>query len=78
MAISFDGQQWTAEAVPVEKVRHAWCSIDKTCWAVTIDSLSEWQEGRGEVVEKEESSVRQYYDAAVEPGGAFWRALSQS
>ena len=48
----------------------------KTCWAVTIDSLSEWQEGGREAVENEESSVRQYYDVAVEPGGAFWLAAS--
>jgi hypothetical protein len=74
--VHFDGQQWTTEVVPVEKVRHAWWSVDKTCWAVTFDSLFEWQEGRGEVVENEESTVRQYHDAAVEPGGAFWLAAS--
>ena len=42
----------------------------------TIDSLFAWQEGGREVVENEESSVRQYYDVAVEPGGAFWLATS--
>jgi signal transduction histidine kinase len=76
MLVHFDGQHWTAEAVPVERVRHAWCSVDKTRWAVTIDSLSEWQEGGAEVVESEESSVRQFHDVAVEPGGAFWLAAS--
>ena len=76
MLVHFDGQHWTTEAVPMDKVRHAWCGVDKTCWAASVDSLSEWQEGRAEVVESEESSGRQYYDAAVEPGGAFWLAAS--
>ena len=76
MLVHFDGQHWTTEAVPVDRVRHAWCGVDRTCWAVTADALSEWQEGRGEAVEKEESSGRQYYDAAVEPNGAFWLAAS--
>src|ERR1039458_9052727 len=43
---------------------------------MTADSLSEWQEGRGEAVESEESSGRQYHDAAVDPNGAFWLAAS--
>jgi signal transduction histidine kinase len=76
MLAHFDGQHWTMEAIPVEKVRHAWWSVDKTCWALTLDSLSEWWEGRGDVVESEEGAVRQYHDAAVEPGSAFWLATS--
>ena len=74
--VHFNGQQWTTEAVPLERARHAWCSVDKTRWAITLDSLSEWQEGRGDMVESEESSGRQYHDVAVEPGGAFWLAAS--
>jgi signal transduction histidine kinase/ligand-binding sensor domain-containing protein len=74
--VHFDGQHWTTETVSVEGVRHAWCSVDQTCWAVTSNSLSSWPAGRGEAVESEESSVRQYYDVAVEPGGAFWLAAS--
>ena len=76
LLVRFDGQHWGAEIIPVEKARHAWCGPDKTCWAVTIDSLFAWQEGGREVVENNESSVRQYYDVAVEPGGAFWLATS--
>ncbi len=76
MLVHFDGQHWTAEAIPVNRVRHAWCSVDKTCWAATVDSLVEWPEGGGEVVENEEGPVRRYYDVAVEPGGAFWLAAS--
>ena len=44
--VHFDGQHWTAEAVPVERARHAWCSVDKTCWAATIDSLFRMGSGR--------------------------------
>jgi signal transduction histidine kinase len=73
---NFDGQHWTSEAIPVDKARHAWCTVDKTCWGATIDSLFAWQESGGEAYENDESSVRQYYDVAIEPGGAFWLATS--
>ncbi len=51
-------------------------AADRTDWAATIDSLFEWEPGGREVIESEESSARQYYDVAVEPGGAFWLATS--
>ena len=76
LLVHFDGQHWTSEAVPVDKARHAWCTVDQTCWGATIDALCAWQEGGREAVENEESSARQYYDLAVEPGGAFWLATS--
>jgi signal transduction histidine kinase/ligand-binding sensor domain-containing protein len=76
MLVHFDGQHWTSEAIPVDKARHAWCTVDQTCWAATIDSLCAWKEGGREAVENEENSVRQYYDVAVESGGAFWLATS--
>jgi len=72
----FDGQHWTAEAVPLEKVRYAWRGPDRTDWASTIDSLCEWEPGGREAIECEEGTARQYYDVAVEPGGAFWLASS--
>jgi signal transduction histidine kinase len=76
MLVHFDGQHWTPEAIPVERVRHAWCGPDKICWGATIDSLFAWPEGGREVGEYDESLARQYYDVAVEPGGAFWLATS--
>jgi signal transduction histidine kinase len=76
LLVHFDGQHWTSEAIPVDKARHAWCTVDQTCWAATIDSLCAWKKGGREAVENEENSVRQYYDLAVEPGGAFWLATS--
>ncbi len=72
----FDGRQWTAEAVPIEKIRHAWRGAASTSWATTIDSLFAWEAGGRGAVQSEEGSARQYYDLAVEPGGAFWLATS--
>jgi signal transduction histidine kinase/ligand-binding sensor domain-containing protein len=76
LLVRFDGQRWGSETIPVEKARHAWCGPDKTCWATTVDSLFAWQEGGREAVENNESSMRQNYDVAVEPGSAFWLATS--
>ena len=72
----FDGQHWTAEAVPIERARYAWRGPDKTDWAATIDSSANGNPAGGKLIESEEGSVRQYYDVAVEPGGAFWLASS--
>jgi len=76
LLVLFDGQHWTSEPIPVAKANHAWCTVDQTCWGTTIDSLFSWQEGERDVVENEESSVHQYYDVGIEPGGAFWLATS--
>ena len=72
----FDGQLWTTNSVRTEKIRHAWRGPDRTSWAATIDALYFREEGRGEMLENEEISARQYFDVAVEPGGAFWLATS--
>jgi signal transduction histidine kinase len=72
----FDGQRWTAEPVPIGRVRYAWRGPDQTDWAAAIDSLCEWEPGGREAIESEEGTERQYYDVAVEPGGAFWLASS--
>jgi signal transduction histidine kinase len=76
LLVRFDGQHWTAETVPVERARRAWRSVDNTCWAMTINSLFEWEAGAREATEAEEGSARQYYDMEVESGGAFWLATS--
>ena len=76
MLALFDGEHWSAEGVPVEKTRFAWRGPDKTDWAATINSFFEWEPGARDVIESEESSGRQFYDLAVEPGGAFWLATS--
>jgi len=76
MLALFDGEHWSAEVVPIEKTRFAWRGPSKTDWAATINSFFEWEPGERDVVESEESSGRQFYDLAVEPGGAFWLATS--
>jgi signal transduction histidine kinase len=76
LLVRFDGEHWTSEVIPIQRARYAWCGPDKTRWAATIDSLFAWQEGGQEVVENNESLVRQSYDVTVEPGGAFYLATS--
>ena len=73
----FDGQHWTAEAVPVERLRHAWCGPDQyLLGGARLTPCSSGKRAGREAMESEESSARQYYDVAVEPGGAFWLATS--
>ncbi len=74
--VQWDGQHWSAQAIPVEGARHAWCSANKTCWAVTTDSLFKWEAGTREAIPAERAPGRRYYDLAIEPGGAFWLATS--
>jgi signal transduction histidine kinase len=72
----FDGKTWNAETPRPERLRQAWRGPDHACWAMTIDSLIQWYEGRPELAENEEIYARQYFDVAVEPGGSFWLATS--
>ncbi len=72
----FDGTRWTTEVVPIEKTRFAWRGPDKTDWAATLTTLFEWEPGGRDAIEGDEGSVRQFYDLAPEPGGAFWLASS--
>lgn len=73
----FDGQDWTVDRLPPGRPRQVWCGPDQTRWAMTIDSLFEWDAGpRTEPAESDEIFARQYFDLAVEPGGDFWLATS--
>jgi signal transduction histidine kinase len=72
----FDGKSWTNDAALPPRVRHAWCNDNKTCWAVTPDSLFQGPRGAHELAENEEIGARQYFDVAVDPGGVFWLATS--
>jgi signal transduction histidine kinase len=78
LVLRFDAaQNWTLCALSVGKLRQAWCASDGTCWGFDIDSLLQWDLGRtAEPFENDEVSARQYFDATVEPGGAFWLATS--
>ena len=72
-------QEWTAEEVPVERVRRAWRSADDMKWAARIDSLFTWEADAEMRTEVAEGSARQHYDVAVEqfgkPRGARIRDL---
>jgi signal transduction histidine kinase len=72
----FDGQHWSAEAPRPERLRQAWRGPDHTCWAMAIDALFQWEEGRPELAEAEEIFARQYFDVALGQGGSFWLATS--
>jgi len=76
LIVTFDGQNWAAGPPGEQRLRQAWCSSDQRCWAMTIDSLLQWDLSNLEPSECEEVSARQYLDLAVEPGGAFWLATS--
>jgi signal transduction histidine kinase len=73
----FDGRDWSVEPLPSGKLRQAWVGPDDTRWAITIDSLFEWDPGApNEATENEEISARQYFDVAVDSTGRFWLATS--
>jgi signal transduction histidine kinase/streptogramin lyase len=74
--LRYDGQHWAAEPVGIEKVRRAWFGPDDSCWAATTNTLFQWDKGRSDLLENEDVTARQYFDVALEPGGAFWLATS--
>ncbi|MDB6019991.1 MAG: Histidine kinase [Pedosphaera sp.] len=76
LIVHFNGQQWVRQSNGNDKLRLAWRGPDKSYWGATLGSLVQFEEGREEAVENEEVSARKYFDAAVEPGGAFWLATS--
>jgi signal transduction histidine kinase len=76
MAVFFDGKSWTARAVGNEKLLAAWRGPENTYWALTRGGVLEWNDPSGPITESEEVSARQFFDAALEPGGPFWVATS--
>jgi signal transduction histidine kinase len=72
----FDGQNWDMWVPGTEKLRQVWAGSDRNIWAMTIDSLFELDTTRSELTPNEEISPRQFFDVALEPGGAFWLATS--
>ncbi len=76
VVVHFDGQHWEVHPAGASKLRFAWRSSDKRFWAATADSLLLSAENRAELEEYQEVSARQYFDVALDPGGAFWLATS--
>lgn len=74
--VKFENGTWSAFSSGGKNLLLAWRDADATEWAMTADSLLELDEARNEFRVIDELPVRQYFDAAVEPGGAFWLATS--
>ena len=69
VVVAYAAQKWTVHHTGPEKVRRAWRGPDGGAWAATIDGLfagRSWST----LVDVEEVSARQYFDVALEPGGA--------
>ena len=75
--VYFDGRDWKTQSPGIQKLRYAWRAQDQTWWAMTISGLYHSEADRPELVESEDISARQYFDVAIEPGGAFWLATSE-
>jgi len=69
--------EWSARTLSTERLRYAWRGPDQTSWAVTINSLLTWKGADAEPQENDDISPRQFFDVALEPGGAFWLATSE-
>jgi signal transduction histidine kinase len=75
--VYFDGQNWGTEPLPTNKPRQAWVGPDNTRWAMSINSLFEWDaDAHAELSENEEVSARQYFDMAMDAAGRVWLATS--
>jgi signal transduction histidine kinase/ligand-binding sensor domain-containing protein len=74
VVVSFDGHRWTAGRPDEQKLRRAWRGPEQAWWAMAIDGLWQRPNEQAELTECDEISTRQYFDLALEPGGAFWLA----
>lgn len=72
----FDGQQWTTQPLPQEKIFRAWRGANKTWWAMNSYTLFQWRDGQKEISVNEEIPAHGSFDLAVQPGGVFWLATS--
>lgn len=76
VVLQFEFGAWSLHPVRVDNVLFAWISPGRRVYAVTPNSFFERDPATGEFIESDEVSARQYFDVAVEPGGAFWLATS--
>ncbi len=76
LLVSFDGTSWTLRAATSARLRQAWTGPERTCWALSRESLFQLFEPSAELRESEEITARQYFDVAVEKSGVFWLATS--
>jgi signal transduction histidine kinase len=76
VAVCFDGDDWKVLRAGDYRLRHAWRGPEKTQWGMAINSVFRWEKDAASPQEAEDISARQYFDVAVEVGGAFWLATS--
>lgn len=67
---------WSLHPIPLNDVLFAWVTPQDATYAVTPSGLFESFGKGAEFLETDQVSARQYYDAVVEPGGAFFLATS--
>ena len=77
VVVCFDGRRWEILKSGDYKVRQAWRGPEKVSWGMAIDSVFQWRGERANPREVEDIPVRQFFDVAVEVGGAFWLATSE-
>jgi len=76
VVVHFDGRQWTSRTVGNRNVRFAWSGPGHTCWVVAANQLLFQGDGDSEFTVEDDIKAHEIFDAATEPGGAFWLATS--
>lgn len=73
--VRFDGVSWTLRSAPEgERPRIAWRSADGTEWLLTGNTLWMLPPGGDDWIANDDCATHKFFDAATEPGGAFWLA----
>jgi signal transduction histidine kinase/ligand-binding sensor domain-containing protein len=77
VAVRFSGETWTVFPAGVRNITRAWRGPEGGTWAMTDDSLIEWDEERNEFRNNEDFSALRCFDVAVQSDGSFWLAASE-
>jgi signal transduction histidine kinase/sugar lactone lactonase YvrE len=74
--VEWNGEKWLSHFFSPPSILRAWRGPDDTLWAITRNSLLQFDENTRELIETGEISARTYYDATTAPDGTFWIATS--
>jgi len=74
--VHFENGQWSAPAEAGMRLRAVWRGPEGQFWAMSLGSLRRQPTPQVGFAPVPDISARQYFDIAVEPGGAFWLATS--
>lgn len=77
VVVCFDGADWQVLKAGEYRVRQAWRGPERAIWGIGINAVFRWEQNQQGPKEVTDISARQYFDVAVEPGGAFWLATSE-